>query len=339
MIDFHQIILDGMSEGVLVTDERGKIILVNPSLQKILGLDETPLGKKVLECIRNHRLHDLIENVLKTGRPKEENISLEIRGEEKFLMTHTAPLMATGKTTGSVSVFNDVTALHKLENVRKEFVANISHELKTPLTNIQGFAETLRSGALHDPAVAIPFLEKIETNAIYLNHLVEDILKLSEIESGQMELHPLAIGLKDFLEKLKENFEDRLSSKNMTWHADIPIHLKIKADTKAMRQIFFNIIDNAIKYSSEGATITISAEKEDEKSKISVVDTGSGIPAKDLPRIFERFYRVDKSRSKEMGGTGLGLAIVKHLVQAHGGEIFVESELEKGSKFSFTLPN
>lgn len=332
-----QTVLNSMTEGILVTNEKQEILLINLALRSILNFADDCVGKKVLECVRNHPLYDLITTVLRNGLPKEQEITLFQNGEEKCLRIRCAPLeLATQR--GSVSVFNDVTELRQLENVRKEFVANISHELKTPLTNIRGFAETLGNGALKDPQRALPFLKKIENNAIQLQNLVEDILKLSEIESGRLEFKPTPIPLKEFLENLREDFSERLRGKEILWEVKIPPAFELKADQNALEQILRNLVDNAIKYTPEGGKITITAIREPEVAKISIADTGIGISPQDLSRVFERFYRVDKSRSRAMGGTGLGLAIVKHLVQAHGGEVTVESQPEVGSKFFFTLP-
>ena len=226
----------------------------------------------------------------------------------------------------------------KLEEMRREFVANVSHELKTPLTNIRGYAETLKESALKEPETARRFVEKIESNAAQLQNLVEDLLKLSEIESGRFEIHPENLGLREVVTELLEQFQHQMESKGIQPLNRIPAELFLRTDPKAIRQILDNLIDNAVKYTRSSGVVTLKAERIGSDCRITVRDTGIGISESDQPRIFERFYRADKSHSRSMGGTGLGLSIVKHLVQAHGGEVGVRSEPGKGSEFWFTLP-
>jgi two-component system, OmpR family, phosphate regulon sensor histidine kinase PhoR len=326
-------ILNGMVEGVLVTNQRGEVVLVNPALTGMLGLAEDWAGKTVLECLRNAAVNDAVEKALSQRVLQEQEISLFVDGEERNVVVHSAPL-----ASGSVSVFYDVTNVRRLENVRKEFVANVSHELKTPLTCIRGYAETLRSGALNDAAAAQRFVDKIETNAGQLQNLVEDILKLSQVESGRLEIHPVPTDLAPVIASLCEEFSEMARSKRIDLRSDVPGALTAPVDSQAFRQILGNLIENALKYTPEGGRVTVAARAASGGCQVAVRDTGIGIPEADLPRVFERFYRVDKARSREMGGTGLGLAIVKHLVQAHGGEVGVKSEVGKGSEFWFTVP-
>jgi two-component system phosphate regulon sensor histidine kinase PhoR len=332
-------ILDGMVEGVLVTDEKGEILLVNPSLRSMLGLEGICTGKTILECLRNQSVHQPIERVLQSRRPEEYEIGAWIGSEERFLIVHTAPLAAANKNTGCVSVFYDVTNIRKLENTRKEFVANVSHELKTPLTNILGYAETLRRGALEDMDSAKRFVEKIENNAAQLRSLVEDILKISQIESGRLEMNPEPLRLLEETDRLiQSDFEERILIKKLVFEKNISPEVTIDADSSAFKRVLGNLIDNAIKYTPEGGKIVVSVKEDDDFCRIIVDDSGVGIAEQDLPHLFERFYRADKARSRQMGGTGLGLSIVKHFVQAHGGEVGVESRSGKGARFFFTLP-
>lgn len=229
-------------------------------------------------------------------------------------------------------------ASRKLEEMRREFVANVSHELKTPLTNILGYAETLRGGAMDDREAASRFLERIENNAIQLKNLVEDILKLSEIESERMEIKPENLPLREIVDEIIDQFQQDIEMKEIQCLNHISTELLVRADAKVIRQILKNLVDNAIKYNRAGGVITLEDEVLGSDCRVTVRDTGIGIPEKDLPRIFERFYRSDKAHSRQMGGTGLGLSIVKHLVQTHGGEVGVRSELGKGSEFWFTIP-
>lgn len=326
-------ILDGMVEGVLVTDGGGRIVLVNPALVSMLNIEGDCRGQTILECLRNAAVHDAVERAILEDKPQEDEISLYVGGEERNVVVHAAPLRE-----GVVSVFYDVTGVRRLENVRKEFVANVSHELKTPLTCIRGYAETLRSGALGDEAAARRFVEKIETNAAQLQNLVEDILKLSQIESGRLEIATAATPLKGVVAAVCEEFSEMARAKGIDLRNRVTQEVVAEADPQAFRQILGNLLENALKYTPEGGTVTVSAETKDGACRFAVTDTGIGIPKADLPRVFERFYRVDKARSRQMGGTGLGLAIVKHLVQAQGGEVGMASELGKGSVFWFTLP-
>lgn len=327
-------ILDGMVEGVLVTDGRGEIVLTNPALREMLKLEGVVGGKTVLECLRHKPLHESIEKVLQTRRADEQEIVVRLGSEERNVIVHSAPL----SPSGCVSVFYDVTGLRKLENVRKEFVANVSHELKTPLTSILGYAETLRQGALQDKEQAPRFLEKIEGNALQLKSLVEDILKLSGIESGRLEFKPVPLNLYETIQSVWENFEGMARKKDVTFENRVEGSLMVSVDPGAVKQVLGNLIDNAIKYSSAGGLICVSSTSQSGWCRVQVSDTSPGISERDLPHLFERFYRVDKARSREVGGTGLGLAIVKHLVQAHGGEVGVESELGHGARFFFTIP-
>jgi two-component system phosphate regulon sensor histidine kinase PhoR len=326
-------ILDGMVEGVLVTNEKSEISLVNPALTSMLGVENDCVGKTVLECLRNAAVNDAVEKAVAQGVPQEQEITLYVEGEERNVLVHSAPLHA-----GSVSVFYDVTNIRRLENVRKDFVANVSHELKTPLTCIRGYAETLRSGALEDAASARKFVEKIESNASQLQNLVEDILKLSQIESGRLELAAAPVSLEPLVDAICEEFSELARGKGIDLRIRVAGDIVVRADPQAFRRILGNLVENALKYTPAGGVVTVAAEVSDGFCRVSVSDTGIGIPEADLPRVFERFYRVDKARSRQMEGTGLGLAIVKHLVQAHGGEVGVTSEIGKGSEFWFTLP-
>ena len=229
-------------------------------------------------------------------------------------------------------------ASRRLEAMRREFVANVSHEFKTPLTSIRGFAETLRDGALNDPEAARRFVQKIEHNAAQLQNLVEDLLRLSEIESARHEIKAEPLPLREIAEEVIDQFGQTIEAKGIQCLNRISAGRRVHADPGAIRQILKNLVDNAIKYNREGGVVTLEDEVLGNDCRVTVRDTGIGVPGKDLPRIFERFYRVDKAHSRQMGGTGLGLSIVKHLVQIHGGEVGVRSEPDKGCEFWFTIP-
>lgn len=330
-------VLDGMDEGVLVTDQNGVITLFNPALNKMFGLDRSGLGLSVLEGIRNKPLHDLVDRVLKNGKAAAQEIKILVNTHEQSLSIHTAPLRSSDGISGSVSVFYDLTEYRRLENMRKEFVANVSHELKTPLTSIRGYAETLESSQGMTSDKQSRFLNKIVKNATQLQNLIEDLLNLSEIESGRREMELSSVSLADVVADVLADCADAMKDKHINYDVDIPAEWKVKAETAALKQVLTNLIDNARKYTSEGGNIKIWAVRKNLYCEVSVEDSGMGIPESDLAHIFERFYRVDKARSREMGGTGLGLAIVKHLIQAQGGEVGVESQVNKGSRFFFTL--
>jgi len=238
-------------------------------------------------------------------------------------------------------VLHDITEMRRLENLRKDFVANVSHELKTPLTSIKGFVETLLGGALRDGEHGTAFLKMMEEDAKRLERLIDDLLKLSEIESKEVPLKISPLDLKAEVESVLSTFQHQIEKKRIVVENQIsedPFP-KVKADRDKLRQVLINLIDNGIKFNRDGGRIVLGAEVTEEKEiRISVEDSGIGIPKKDIPRIFERFFRVDKARSRELGGTGLGLAIAKHIIEAHGGTVSCASELGKGSTFSFTLP-
>ena len=239
---------------------------------------------------------------------------------------------------GTVAVFHDVTELERLEQVRRDFVANASHELRTPLTAIRGFTETLLASRSLGEADRRAYLEVIERHAIRLTHLVADLLELSKIESRSVSLEPSPVDVVSLAERLLQDYHERFREKGLLASVEHrgPVHAR--ADARALEQILVNLIDNAIQYSDEGGHVVIRAEAAEDRVVVQVEDDGIGIPAQDRDRIFERFYRVDKARSRELGGTGLGLSIVKHLVQAQGGEISVESSPGAGSRFRFSLP-
>jgi len=247
--------------------------------------------------------------------------------------------MSNNRLEGAILVFHDITELRRLEKIRQDFVANVSHELRTPISSIKGYAETLLDGALKDKINAKEFISIIYQDANRLASLINDLLDLSKIESGKLKMSFTALDTVSLITKGVMVIANQAKTKSITVKIDLPKDLpKIRADETRFIQIMVNLLDNAIKYSSEGATATISAKLADDALQIDISDTGIGISEEDLPRIFERFYRVDKARSRELGGTGLGLSIVKHIVSAHSGQVWVKSEPGHGSTFSFTIP-
>jgi two-component system, OmpR family, phosphate regulon sensor histidine kinase PhoR len=258
---------------------------------------------------------------------------------ERILDAHASSMALAPSGQGTLLVLHDVTELRRLERVRTEFVANVSHELRTPLTSIRGYLETLLDGALGEPANARRFLEIAHTHAERLSRLVDDLLQLSDIETGKLVLKTAPLHLYEVAADVVAFFEKQAAQKSLTLFNRVPADLRVQADWDRLTQILVNLVDNAVKYTPEQGQVTLGARHEaDGLVSVWVTDTGIGIPSTDLPRITERFYRVDKARSRELGGTGLGLAIVKHLVQAHAGELWVDSELGKGTTVHFSLP-
>ena len=329
-------ILEGMGEGVMVTDAEAVVTLVNPAFCTLFATDAGVQGKKLLEISRHPDLYDACRAVLSERRERHQEITL---AGGKSTRVHWVPLMQLGVLRGVVAVFHDISALKRVEKIRRDFVANVSHELRTPVTVIKGYAETLISGALtDDPERCARFLGIIDNHAQRLSCLIGDLLALSELESGEIVMQPESVQLESAVQQTLQLLELKSEEKGVTMKSlglkGIP---EVRADRGRLDQVLMNLLDNAVKYSKEGGTVTVSAALEENLVRVYVRDTGIGIPEKDLPRLFERFYRVDEARSRERGGTGLGLSIVKHIVQAHGGSVAVQSTLGDGAEFSFTL--
>jgi len=335
-------ILRGMGEGVMVTSPDGVISLVNPAFRRLFSLSGDVEGKKLIEISRHP---DLLDAFTALGAAEGEELVREITIQpgEVTLLTHWAPLTVDGVKSGVVAVFHDISDMKHVENIRRDFVANVSHELRTPVSVIKGYAETLLDGALQsDTDRAMRFVEIILSHSERLTALINDILTLSTLESRDMalDLHPLDIS--GTMRKTYMLLEENAHKKDIRMQIDIPAGLpRVLADQGRVEQVIVNLLDNAIKYTPPQGMVTLAVREGEDNGflKISVADTGIGIPFKDIPRIFERFYRVDEARSRDQGGTGLGLAIAKHIVQLHGGEISVtNNDYGKGSVFSFTLP-
>jgi two-component system, OmpR family, phosphate regulon sensor histidine kinase PhoR len=344
--DYLQTVLRGMMEGVLVVDGRGRILTVNDALRNLLSLSSTLIDRTPLELIRNSELEGAIRRVIETGKTVTLELNLPSSGGKTFEVNvvgispppEGADIQRQA-VRGAITVFHDITRLKELEKIRQDFVANVSHELRTPLTTIKGYAETLLGGALKEE-VAPQFVEIINRHADRLTKIVEDLLMLSKVESKQFQLKPERLPVAELINDVVDFVKKAAEKKKISIiQRDIPSSLYVEADRTYLEQVFTNLLDNAIKYTSEGGQVTVSAIEKDQKEiQISIEDNGIGIPKEDIRRIFERFYRVDKGRSKELGGTGLGLSIVKHILQAHGGKIWAESQLGKGSTFYVTLP-
>ena len=335
-------ILDSMVEGVMALDEQGRILVTNPSARRILDLTHDQIqGKSLLEVIRNRELADLVEwcRTLASRERCNREVILTMP-QHRILEVNAMPLPLADQQRGLVLVLHDITELRRLEQVRAEFVANVSHELRTPLTAITGYLETLLDESSQDPATYRRFLGVAHTHADRLGRLVNDLMNLSDIETGKVTLHLDAVCLTDVVNEVAAIFEKEVVKKGITVVNQVPSEFHVQADRDRLAQILINLVDNAVKYTSSNGNIYFSAEAKGhhEQVMLRVQDSGQGIPAVDLPRITERFYRVDKARSREEGGTGLGLAIVKHLVQLLHGVIRFDSEVGKGTTVELDLP-
>ncbi len=331
-------IFNSMVEGVIVVDKTGRIVSVNSTIEKIFGATkDTMEGRVFLEAIRNNDIAEVVNAISREGKPLTTEITL-IYPMRRIFEVNATPIFDNDIVAGCLVVIHDITELRRLETVRSDFVANVSHELKTPLTSIKGFVETLLEGALDDKENNRNFLKIIQDHSERLNNLVDDLLSLSHLESKEITLEKKSFILKLQLEKVTSGFKSQLKKMSIEIKNELSDSVSISADRNKIEQVFTNLIDNAIKFNKEKGAIRIYAEEADGKIKITIEDSGIGIPGKDISRIFERFYRVDKAHSRELGGTGLGLSIVKHIVELHGGCVGVESTEGFGSKFWFILP-
>ncbi len=332
-------ILDSMTEGVIALDERGHVVLMNPAARRILHVsDDSRETRTLLEVVRHRGLAELIE---RCQREHAEPCTREIEWHVpalRVLEVNAMPVPFSSQARGVLLVFHDVTELRRLETVRAEFVANVSHELRTPLTAIKGCLETLLDEAPPQSATHRRFLEVANGHAERLGRLVNDLLNLSDIETGKVVLYPRAISLRAFVSETAAMFARDAAKKGVHLVNQVPADLSVQADRDRLSQILVNLADNAVKYTPKGGHVRFLAAEETGHVRLTIQDTGQGIPASELPRITERFYRVDKARSRGEGGTGLGLAIVKHLVQLHGGTLQIDSEYGKGTTIAFLLP-
>lgn len=341
-------VLTSMVEGVMVLDSRGQVLQINPALERIFGISRVEArGRPYAELFRHQQLNDLITTMLRMGTHRQDEIVLPLTG--RCLQIEASPAGGQRENEAcAVLVFHDITELRHLEKIRKDFVANVSHELRTPLTSIKGYVEALLDGAKDDPAASAKFLDIILKQSDRLNLIITDLLELSKIESGRVSLKKELVDLRSVVERtsaIMKPLADK--SRHRLVMAIDPALPSLEGDEGRLVQVLTNLLDNAIKYTPPGGTITVSASMARSAGKteslangieMCIADTGIGIPEQDRPRVFERFYRVDKARSREMGGTGLGLAIVKHLVEGHGGQVWVEANRPQGSRFIVRLP-
>ncbi|WP_437970828.1 ATP-binding protein [Sorangium sp. So ce260] len=346
-------ILDGMSEGVLVLDRDGRILLANRALRAMASLGEDALGRSVIEAIRNARLTEAIQLAGQRDEPVDVEVELGRTLPRRLLVrvsrrkgpARTGHDVLDGRAEhegasaepGLIAVFHDVTDLRRLETIRTDFVANVSHELRTPVTAISTAAETLQLGALQDPHEAAEFVDVIDRHAKRLRHLVDDLLDLSKIEAKSFRLALAELDIAPAIDHVTHLLAEAARRRRVTLTVDATALPHARCDRRALEQVLMNLLDNAIKYAGEGAHVTVRARSVDQQVTIAVADDGPGIPPHHLGRIFERFYRVDAGRSRDLGGTGLGLAIVKHLVELMNGSIEVESSIGRGTQFTVRL--
>lgn len=337
-------ILSSMVEGVLIADGSQRIRLVNEPLQKLFDMRTSPINRTIMEVFRNHELQLAVGKTLSDGRPR--NIEIEqaartpTRKAAKCFEVYVGSLQSTGDPHGVVVVFHDITEVKNLEAIRREFVANVSHEFRTPLAIINGYIETLLDGALEDRAMAERFLKVMDKNGKRLNLLIEDLMTISRMEARSPHLEIQEANLREVLRKVFERLEPAIAERapqiEIDWSPDAEIGV---VDPRRIEQVFSNLLENAFRYGPpEGLVLQISASREGETIRITFRDNGPGIPYDDQPHIFERFYRVHKDRSRVAGGTGLGLSIVKNIVLAHGGEVGVQSVPGEGAAFIIRLP-
>lgn len=335
-------ILSSMEEGVLFLDEEGRVALVNPALRDMLLLQGDPTGRSLLEVVRHAELKEMLDAA--AGGEDEEEEEGRLQGEihvsglkPRRLLVRAQKL--DGVTSGVVAIFLDMTETRRLENLRREFVANVSHELRTPVTSIRSAAETLSSALVQDPTMAKRFVEIIDRNAARLHSLVEDLLDLSRIESRQFSLTLAELSPLTVMSHMMSLFAERAQKREIELVMDVPAQLpSIRADRRALEHILSNLVDNAVKYAGVGKKVVLSARVEGQRVTLQVSDNGPGIDPRHLSRLFERFYRVDAGRSRDLGGTGLGLSIVKNLVESMSGSVSVKSEVGQGTTFSVQLP-
>lgn len=331
-------VLEGMTESVIAVDRAEHIMFANASAGRILGFNADRVeGLTLLEAVRSHELRDVARKALRSRQLSSGEIAWRGKSQRTFDVL-AAPLPGD-PTPGVVLVLRDVSGLKRLERIRQQFIANVSHELKTPLSSIKAYTETLLGGARNDPDACERFLRRIDEQSGRLHQLIQDMLSLARIESGQAALEIVDVSAARVIRRCLADYEPQAAARQVALQAKVEDPaLAIRADEEALRQILNNLVDNGVKYTPAGGQVIVSCRRDDAMAVLEVSDTGVGIPREHHERLFERFYRVDKARSRELGGTGLGLSIVKHLSQSMGGSVAVTSEVQRGSTFTVRLP-
>jgi two-component system, OmpR family, phosphate regulon sensor histidine kinase PhoR len=337
-----QTILGAMQDGLLVVDERGRITLMNRPFEKLFELRGTAVGAPLLDTVRHATLDWLIAETLRTGEAMRSELSLADprASSERHIEVTAVPIKhAVDETTGAVVLFHDITELKRLDQIRSDFVANVSHELRTPLSILRGYIEMLLDNPKTSREELARILSIMERHSKRLGLLVDDLLSLARLESSNANLELSAVRVEELFNNVVRDWKEKLAAKNLKVIVDLaPDASTFRADETRLREVLYNLLENAVKYSRENEQIHLRAAQRGSELVLSVTDNGLGISKDDLPRIFERFYRADKARSRELGGTGLGLAIVKHVAQLHGGRVEAESELGKGTTIRVVLP-
>lgn len=333
-----QAILNSMADGVIAVDREERVIMVNPAAEMMFGLEQTEcIGKSLLEAIRNFDLDTALKKVQYCNKPHTREIEF-ISPEPRTFNLRITPLHVSNQG-GAVILLRDVTGRKRMEQMRSEFVANVSHELRTPLTSIRGFVETLLDSGTEDPEMTKHFLNIINTETRRLSKLVDELMYLSKIEERRVVHRWRQVEIGQLFDRVLAICGTQAEEKQIDIRANLPSRLPpLFGDPDMLAQVMINLMDNAIKYTPPGGSVMVGACLDGDEIRVDVADTGVGIPADSLPRIFERFYRVDKARSRELGGIGLGLAIVKHIIIGHGGSVEVKSNSGKGTIFSVFLP-
>jgi two-component system phosphate regulon sensor histidine kinase PhoR len=330
-------ILTSMEDGVLAVDTNYKVILANRRMAEMINENVSSLmGKDLAEAIQSYHLVEVVSDTLQTSKAIDTEVRLDPSSQRVLAVTSSPLEDEAGRTIGVVIVLRDVTELRRLESMRREFVANVSHELRTPLTSIKGFVETILNGKINDAALVERFLTIVNGETDRMVSLINDLLDLTQIESRRKRLVFEEVNIKEIFDDTITILSSKAEEREIVVENQLD-DLIVLGDPKLLRQVSINLVDNAIKYNKNGGRVWIDAVVNEGIAQISVKDTGFGIPSEHLERIFERFYRVDKGRSRQMGGTGLGLSIVKHIVERHKGRIWVENEYEQGTKITFTL--
>ncbi len=338
-IQNFEAILKSITDGIIILDPRGNILFANKSFKQLIKTDESPEGKHFIEVIRNLDLLNLLRSAMNSMEEVGEELTIRKSWGEISIFAKAMPMLGQeGGIKFLIVLLHDITKIKQLENIRRDFVANVSHELKTPVTAIKGYAETLLDGAIDDRDNASKFVEIIKKQADRLSELIDDLLTLSRIESGDIVIEKKNIAIEDLVQSVFEIFIERAQKKGIKLDREINKNAIINADRNKIMQILINLVDNAIKFTEEGS-VKISFNMANGDFVLSVKDTGIGIPKEHIPRIGERFYRVDRARSRQLGGTGLGLAIVKHMVIAHGWDLKIDSEFGKGTEIKIIIPS
>ena len=333
-------VVENSESGLVLIDEKGYIHIVNRKFIQMFGKKPSDyIGHLYYDVLENEQIHHTVQETFLYEKQVKHLFSVERKNETIYIQIVGAPIFnERNMLRGAVLVIYDITEFKKVETMRKDFVANVSHELKTPITSIKGFAETLLDGAAEEPEIRTQFLKIIYEESKRIEHLIEDLLVLSKLEKDESEINVEHIEVDYMLDDILPVIEQQAQKKSIKIDVDIEPNITLEADEEKMKQILFNLLMNAISYTPEKGSVSVKINEEEDDVCFTVQDTGIGISEQDLPRIFERFYRVDKDRSRETGGTGLGLAIVKHIVEVHEGKIEVDSELGKGTTFKVYIP-